>query len=437
MNTRQSWSFALARLAGAVAVAVTLGFVFGAIEWWLVGVLAAYLCLQLTALYRVHGWLRRRAYELPPDLGGVWGDLVALIGRIYRRKQYHKRRTFELLREFRRLIAAMPDGVALLSRDLELRWFNRKAARLLGLRRKLDYGVRVDNFLRHPDFVAYARRGGEGGAVVLRLQDGDDRHLSLRLIRADEQFVLMVRDVTHEARIEAMRKDFVANASHELRSPLTIVSGYLDQLVEDPSLDLAWREPVEEMRRQALRMRAIVDDLLELSRMEASGEAAPMNPVDVGAVLALARKDALAAGPSRRVELALETDAWLLGAEGELHSVISNLVSNAVKFTPPDGRIALRYWLDGQGGAHLSVADTGVGIARVHLPRLTERFYRVDQGRARQHGGSGLGLAIVKHALQRHGGSLTIDSVEGQGSTFTCHFPASRIVTGEVARASR
>jgi two-component system phosphate regulon sensor histidine kinase PhoR len=433
---KQSWSFALVRLAGAVAFALTLGLVFGSVEWWLVGVLAGYLCLQLTALYRLHRWLRRRAYELPPDLGGVWGDVVALSGRIYRRKQYHKRRTFELLREFRRLVAAMPDGVALLSRELELRWFNRKAARLLGLRRKIDYGVRIDNFLRHPDFVAYARRGGEGGPVVLRLPDGDDRHLALRLIRADDQFVLLVRDVTREARVEAMRKDFVANASHELRSPLTIISGYLDQLVEDPELCSTWREPVAEMLRQALRMRAVVDDLLELSRMEASGAAAPLSPVDFPAVLALARKDAMAAGPSRRVELALETDAWLLGAEGELHSVVSNLVSNAVKFTPPDGRIVLRYWLDAEGGAHLSVADTGLGIPRMHLPRLTERFYRVDPGRARQHGGSGLGLAIVKHALQRHGGQLSIESVEGEGSTFSCHFPATRVVTREAALAA-
>ena len=434
---KQPWSFAVVRLAGALGLATALGLVFGAIQWWLVGVLSGYLVVQLAALYRVHRWLRHRSYELPPDLGGVWGDVVALIGRIYRRKQYHKRRTFELLREFRRLVAAMPDGVALLSRDLELQWFNRKAARLLGLRRKIDYGVRIDNFLRHPEFVDYARRGGEGGAIVLRPPDRDDLHLSLRLIRADDQFVLLARDVTREARVEAMRKDFVANASHELRSPLTIVSGYLDQLVEDPALDSAWREPVEEMRRQALRMRAIVDDLLELSRMEASGEAAPMVPVDIGAVLALARKDALGAGVVRRVDLALETDAWLLGAENELHSIVSNLVSNAVKFTPPDGRVALRYWLDEQGGAHLGVADTGVGIAREHLPRLTERFYRVDQGRARQHGGSGLGLSIVKHALQRHGGHLTIESVEGQGSTFTCHFPAARVVKPDAHLVTR
>lgn len=434
---KQSWSFALVRLAGAIGLALVLGMIYGSVEWWLVGVLAAYLCVQLMMLYRVHRWLRRRAYELPPDLGGLWGDVVALISRIYRRKQYHKRRSFELLREFRRLVAGMPDGVVLLSRDLELRWFNRKAARLLGLRRKLDYGVRVDNFVRHPDFVAHASRGGEGGPIVLHMQDGEDRYLALRLIRADEQFVLLVRDVTREARVEAIRKDFVANASHELRSPLTIISGYLDQLVVDPSLDPVWQQPVAEMCRQALRMRAVVDDLLELSRMEASGAAAPRFPVDLAAMLALARKDALAAGSSRRVEVSIETDAWLLGAESELHSIVSNLVSNAVKFTPADGRIVLRYWPDGQGGTQLSVSDTGVGIQREHLPRLTERFYRVDPGRARQHGGSGLGLAIVKHALQRHGGSLTIDSVEGQGSTFTCHFPASRVVTGRVVHTGR
>jgi two-component system phosphate regulon sensor histidine kinase PhoR len=433
----ESWSFALARLTAAVAVAIVLGVFFGELHWWLVAVLAIYLLAQLTALFRLQRWLRRRAYEQPPDLTGVWGDIVALVGRIYRRKQFHKRRAYELLREFRRLVAAMPDGVLLLSRDLELQWFNRKAARMLGLRRKFDYGVRVENFVRNPEFVAYLRRGGDGGPIELRPQDGDDCHLSLQLIRADDQYVLLVRDVTREARVEAMRKDFVANASHELRSPLTIVNGYLDQLAEDPSLDPAWHAPVEEMRRQADRMRAIVDDLLELSRLEASGREAPQDAVDMGALLSMARKEAQSAGASRRVELSLETDAWLLGSEGDLHSVVTNLVSNAVKYTPADGSIQLRYWRDEQGAACVSVSDTGIGIAREHLPRLTERFYRVDQGRARKHGGSGLGLAIVKHALQRHGAQLVVDSVEGQGSTFCCNFPATRVVTREAALAMR
>jgi two-component system phosphate regulon sensor histidine kinase PhoR len=432
----ESWAFALARLAVVVAVAVGLGLLYGAVHWWLVAVLGLGLALQLSALFRLHRWLRRRAHEQAPDLGGVWGDVVALVGRIYRRKQFHKRRAFELIREFRRLVAAMPDAVLLLSPELELQWFNRKAAKLLGLRRKIDYGMRVDNFVRNPEFVAYMQRHGEGGAVTLRL-DGDDLHdlhLSFRLIKADDQFVLIVRDVTREARVEAMRKDFVANASHELRSPLTIINGYLDQLVDDPALDEAWRAPVGEMRRQVDRMRLIVDDLLELSRLEASGQEAARNAIDMAGLLSLARKDALAARPGGPVELILDSDCWLLGAETELQSVVTNLVSNAVKYSAPDGRITLRWWRDGEG-AHFSVTDTGIGIPSEHLPRLTERFYRVDQGRARKHGGSGLGLAIVKHSLQRHGAQLAVDSVEGQGSTFTCHFPETRVVTREQAVA--
>jgi two-component system phosphate regulon sensor histidine kinase PhoR len=237
-----------------------------------------------------------------------------------------------------------------------------------------------------------------------------------------------LRDVTSEARLESMRKDFVANASHELRSPLTVISGYLDALADEPGLDPTWQEPVQEMRRQSDRMRGIVQDLLELSRLEAHGGEAEATEVDVGGMLALIRKDALAR-PQRPavIELHLDSDALLQGSESELHSIFANLVSNAVKYTPADGRVDIRWWTDPKGG-HLEVRDTGIGIPAEHLPRLTERFYRVDAGRSRKLGGSGLGLAIVKHALQRHGGRMDVASVEGQGSTFTCHFPASRLV---------
>jgi two-component system phosphate regulon sensor histidine kinase PhoR len=206
-----------------------------------------------------------------------------------------------------------------------------------------------------------------------------------------------------------------------------VISGYLDALADDPVLDPAWQEPVREMRRQSDRMRSIVQDLLELSKLEAEGGQAELEPVDVCGMLALIRKDVLARpGHPQLVDLLLESDASLLGPEGGLHSIFANLVSNAVKYTPEDGRIDIRWWVDGQGG-HVSVRDTGVGIPAEHLPRLTERFYRVDAGRSRRLGGSGLGLAIVKHALQRHEGRLEIQSVEGQGSTFTCHFPPGRV----------
>jgi two-component system phosphate regulon sensor histidine kinase PhoR len=423
----QAWTFALVRLAGALAFAVAGGLIFGRIDLWLVAVLGGYLLLQLANLYRLHRWLRHRREEDPPDLGGVWGDVVALVGRIYRRKNYHKRRVSQLFREFRRLTAAMPEGVVLLSPEREILWFNRTAARLLGLRRKLDFGMRIENLIRQPEFTRYLTAGPQAAPVVVRYGTAEERFLACQVIPAGDQLLMLARDVTRETRLEAMRKDFVANASHELRSPLTVVNGYLDQLADDEAVDSVWHEPIREMRRQAERMRLIVEDLLELSKLEASGKEAPMDPVDIGGMLALIRKDVLARDQHpAQVTLRLDSKARLRGDEAEIHSIAANLVSNAVKYTPAEGSVDIRWWTDGQGG-HLAVQDTGIGIPAEHLPRLTERFYRVDRGRSRKTGGSGLGLAIVKHALQRHGGRLTIDSIEGQGSTFTCHFPSKRV----------
>lgn len=425
-----AWSFALARLALVLAFAIAGGLLFGHLEVWLVAVTGGALMLQLSRLFRVEQWLRRRRTEEPPDLSGVWGDVVALVMRIYRRKQFHKRRIVQLFREFRRMTSAMPDGVIVLNAEREIQWFNRNAARLLGLRRKIDFGQRVDNLLRHPDFVRYLESGEYAVPAVIRSPVEGDVWLALHVVPyGDGQKLLLSRDVTREMRLEAMRKDFVANASHELRSPLTVISGYLDTLVEDEALDPAWRAPMQEMRRQAERMRAVVDDLLELSRLEASAGDAPETVVDVSGMLALMRKEVLGGEHRpRELTLRLDSDAKLLGAEPELHSVFANLIGNAVKYTPAEGSVEIRWWADGRG-AHFSVRDTGVGIPAEHLPRITERFYRVDAGRSRATGGSGLGLAIVKHALQRHGATLEIDSEEGVGSTFTCHFPPRRVAT--------
>jgi two-component system phosphate regulon sensor histidine kinase PhoR len=299
---------------------------------------------------------------------------------------------------------------------------------MLGLHRKADFGMRIENLVRHPDFARYIESGPQSAPVVIRSTQGvEERFLAFQLIPAADQQLLLVRDITRETRLEAMRKDFVANASHELRSPLTVVTGYLDQLTDDPGVDPVWQAPIAEMRRQAERMRLIVEDLLELSRLEASDKEAPYEPVDIGGLLALLRKEALARDVRpREIHLQLDSDRRLLGSETELHSVAANLVSNACKFTPAEGSIQIRWSVDADGG-HLSVTDTGIGIPAEHIPRLTERFYRVDKGRSRKSGGSGLGLAIVKHALQRHGARLAIESVEGRGSTFTCHFPAKRV----------
>ena len=428
----QAWLFALVRLMAVIAVAVLLGLIFGKIGIWITAALGAVLAWQFVNLFRLQYWLRHRSQEEPPDIGGLWGDVIGLVNRIYRRKQFHKRRVAQLFREFRRFSAALPDGVVLLSENREILWFNRTAADLLGLDRKVDRGLPIANLVRNPEFSAYLERPAAGGGVVIRVQSGEI-WLALLLIPVGGQSLMLARDVTREARLEQMRKDFVANASHELRSPLTVISGYVDELAEDGSVSAVWREPIEDMRRQAQRMREIVDDLIELSRLESTGDEAPLIPVDVPALLERLVREARAASPDGpRFEVELDYTCALRGSESELHSIASNLISNAVKYTPADGKVTLR-WEGDEAGARLVIEDTGVGIAAEHLPRLTERFYRVDRARARSKGGSGLGLSIVKHGLQRHGGRLEITSEEGRGSAFIAHFPARRVLPRETA----
>jgi two-component system phosphate regulon sensor histidine kinase PhoR len=430
--TRPGWQFLLVHAALLLGAAV-FGLVVERPWTALAVVLALMLAWQMWRVLRFEHWLRHRTTERPPNASGVWGEIVTVTNRIYRRKVFHKRRVLVLLREFRRMTSAMPDGAILLGPNREILWFNRTAGQWLGLRRKVDYGIRIDNLVRHPEFVEYLDSKGASLLPRIQLPKVGERWLTFRLVTTNTtgQQLLIVRDVSAEARLESMRKDFVANASHELRSPLTVIAGYLDSLAEEPQLDEAWKAPVEEMRRQSERMRGIVQDLLELSRLEAAGGEAERTPVEIGGMLALMRKDALARPRHpATIELRLESDALLLGSEIELHSIFHNLISNALKFTPDSGRLDIRWWTDAAGG-HVCVADSGIGIPAEHLPRLTERFYRVDPGRSRNMGGSGLGLAIVKHALNRHDGRLEISSAEGRGSTFTCHFPASRVLARE------
>ncbi len=420
------------RLAAALLAALILGLITGRMALCFAIVLGVYAFFQNWNLSRLERWLRLRRVQPPPDISGPWGEVVAIVSRIYRRKQYHRSRVTELLREFRRLTSAMPEGAVLLGPEHEILWFNGRAGEWLGLRRKRDFGIRIANLVRHPDFVEYLQTGmPASGVVVHEPAASGGRWFSFHIVRSDTgvRQLLIVRDVSREQQLESMRKDFVANASHELRSPLTVISGYLDALADDAKLDATWSSPVLEMRRQAERMGTIINDLLELSKLESGDTPKDDQPVDIAGLLALLRKEVLQSEHRpEHVNLKLDSDALLLGSESELHSIFSNLVSNAVKYTPENGEIEMRWWTDEDGG-HLSVRDTGVGIAPEHIPRLTERFYRVDPGRARSMGGSGLGLAIVKHALQRHGGSLRIKSREGVGSTFTCDFPRARILS--------
>ncbi len=433
----QAWLFAAGRLLATVLIGVGVGWLFGNPWGGLACALALHLAWVLANLFRLEWWLRNRNYADPPDVGGVWGEIIAQIVRLHRRKRFHKQRFVQLMRQLQRSTAALPDGVVILNAQREIVWFNRMAARLLNLRRTADLGMRVENLLRAPEFVRYLAGQDYSNPVVVRTTTGEDGFLSLQVAPyGDGQLLLLVRDVSRQMRLEAVRRDFVANASHELRSPLTVISGYLETLAQDPVLDAELKGPVAEMRRQAERMTAIIRDLIELSRLEETDEVVGGEPVDVAALAALLRKDVLARPVHPKdVRVKVESQSRLLGDEPEIHSAFSNLVDNAAKYTGADGALEIRWSVDEDGG-HFAVTDTGIGIPPEHIPRLTERFYRVDAGRSRATGGSGLGLAIVKHVLQRHGATLEVQSTLGAGSTFTCHFPPERIAAAAVRPVS-
>ena len=424
----QAWWFAGVRLLGTVVLGLGVGWLFSSPWAGLACALIIHLAWQLANLFRLEWWLRHRSYADPPDVGGVWGEIIAQIVRLHRRKRFHKQRFVQLIRQLQRSTAALPNGVVILNGQREIIWFNRMAGRLLNLRRTADLGLRIENLLREPEFARYLAVQDYSNTVVIRPTTAEDCYLSLQVVPYGEgQQLLLVSDVSRQMRLEAVRRDFVANASHELRSPLTVISGYLETLSQDPALDRDLQGPVAEMRRQAERMTGIIRDLLALSRLEETDEIVGGESIDVAAIVSILRKDVLGR-PShpRDVKARIDSDAHLIGDEPEIHSALSNLVDNAAKYTPPEGSIEIRWWVDEEGG-HFSVTDTGMGIPAEHIPRLTERFYRVDAGRSRATGGSGLGLAIVKHVLQRHGAELEVQSTLGSGSTFICHFPPQRV----------
>src|SRR3984885_12314633 len=429
----QAWWFAAGRLLGTVVLGLGIGWMFSSPWAGLACALIIHLAWQLVNLFRLEWWLRHRSYADAPDAGGVWGEIIAQIVRLHRRKRFHKQRFVQLIRQLQRSTAALPNGVVILNGQREIIWFNRMAGRLLNLRRTADLGLRIENLLREPEFARYLAVQDYSNPVVIRPTTGEDCYLSLQGVPyGDGQQLLLVSDVSRQMRLEAVRRDFVANASHELRSPLTVISGYLETLSQDPALDRDLQGPVAEMRRQAERMTAIIRDLLELSRLEETDEVVGGESLDIPPLLSMLRKDVVERPiHPKEIRARIDTDAHLVGDEPEIHSAFSNLVDNAAKYTPPEGSIEMRWWVDDEG-AHFSVTDTGMGIPAEHIPRLTERFYRVDAGRSRSTGGSGLGLAIVKHVLQRHGAELEVQSTLGSGSRFTCHFPLGRVQLARV-----
>jgi two-component system phosphate regulon sensor histidine kinase PhoR len=431
------WASQLGFLAVWLGAAALLGLWFGGLAWWLAAALAVYTANTLHNVYLLDRVLDGERKRTPLfETKGLWPEIFARVDKIRAKARNRKKKYHRLLREVRESTGALSDGGIILNADNDILWFNPAATRLLGLDPATDIGNRLDNLLRYPDFVAYlAAPTGEGTSLPSPVEEGG--WLTVQVIPyVKEQRLAIVRDITHDITLERTRRDFVANASHELRSPLTVISGYLDTLADDHELPDSWKQPIGEMLRQAERMTRILRDLIELTRLEAAEIGAPHDFVDVVGMLKQIKRELESQGGGPAVELVLETDAALVGSESELHSIFFNLASNAVRFTPETGKVRI-VWRPEADDAVFAVADTGIGIPEEQIPRITERFYRVDPGRSRATGGTGLGLAIVKHALQRHEGVLDIESEVGVGSTFSCRFPASRLVLrGGAARAA-
>jgi two-component system phosphate regulon sensor histidine kinase PhoR len=397
---------------------------------------AAYHAKHLGELFR---WLRRPAPETLPAGSGVWEELLAGLHRHLKGRGEDQARLADALERFRAAGRALPDGVVILDRELRMEWCNPTAERHFGIDARRDLGQPVTHFVRHPDFVAYMEKGEYGEPVTLRLPRSDSV-LQLRLIEFGEaRKLLSSRDVTSEERLEAMRRDFVANVSHELKTPVTVLAGFVETL-GDPAIEMSGpqrKRYLGLMADQARRMQRLIEDLLTLSALEASAMPEEERPIAVGPLVEKLAEEAraLSGGRHKLVVRVEERDCRLMGSEKELHSAFSNLVSNAVRYTPEGGTVSLSWALEGGRGV-FGVQDTGIGLEPRHIPRLTERFYRVDQGRSRETGGTGLGLAIVKHVLTRHQARLEVQSELGKGSAFRAVFPAQRVAPQDPAKAA-
>lgn len=427
---RSAWPLEGLRLALCLIPAMVIGALTVGVWVGVSAGLAACLAWHLYQLYRLEHWFRRDRRRNPPEGRGVWGEVYDHYFRLQQRHLNRKRRLARVLREFRNSTEAMPDGTVVLDRGGHILWFNQAARDLIGLKGNHDIGQPLGNLLRAPDFIRQLDHGQhEVEPVEVESPVYPDRWLNLTLVPyGDGQRLLLIRDVTRLHRLERMRRDFVANASHELRSPLTVMQGYLEAMAEGEGLGDVWQRPIGEMQHQTRRMTAIVQDLLELSRLETQEPDAPRDEVDLRVLASRIRDEALALGQGPGdITLEFLSDSRVYGAERELYSAFSNLVFNAMRYTPESGSVRIVWDVSPAGVGRFAVHDTGQGIEPRHIPRLTQRFYRVDKGRARQDGGTGLGLAIVKHVLQRHGGRLEIESRPGVGSTFRGILPYDRV----------
>lgn len=424
----ESWRKLLFGLGLLLAAGAGIGWIYGRMELGLLIATLLGLGWQVRQLLTFERALRTGDFDAFRYGEGIWEQIFARFSFEHERGERRKASYRQLLKEIRKSTSAMPDGAVIIDTNHEIVACNKACKELAGLKRKKDRGQRIDNIIRDPALIELLNAEDQSHSIEIASPVKDGNWLNCRIVPyGADQKLLFLRDVTERMRLTRMRRDFVANASHELRSPLTVITGYLDAIADDPEISPDWATPVEQMRAQARRMTQIVSELLELSSLEGGGRATRDEVVDVVGLMASIKKSYHGLQDVAEIVVDADSAAQIKGDSTQIESVISNLVSNAVRHTPADGTVTIS-WRSGPDGADLICSDTGEGIDEEHIPRLTERFFRVDRGRSRDDGGIGLGLAIVKHVLNRHDAELFVSSDRGEGATFCCHFPLRRIV---------
>ncbi|VAW62108.1 Phosphate regulon sensor protein PhoR (SphS) [hydrothermal vent metagenome] len=408
-------------LAFALFLVLVLGSLMGETLGVLCAGLIAYTLWTLYNLNHLARWLSKPSKNTP-ETWGVWDDVYYQLYHLYRRQRKTRRKLTKMLNRFQQSTQALPYATIVLNKVDEIEWFNPAASQLFSLHQGQDVGQRIENLIRQPEFEHYISM--HDFETPLEFQHHQQQILLNITPYGSGKYLLSASDITQRVKLDEMRRDFISNASHELRTPITVMSGYIE-ILRDMDNEL-FNQPLDKIYQQTQRMEKIITELIELAKLETSSVADKSQAVNMYELLDEIRTEALAFDQAKhKIEFFIENDnkaIEIYGEYNELRMAFSNLMTNAIRYTPEDGSIEFFVYTDDMG-INVGVKDQGQGISYEHIPRLTERFYRVDEGRSSEKGGTGLGLAIVKQVLDRHGASLYIESTVGKGSVFRCYFP--------------
>lgn len=430
----QNWQKEIKRLLIVLLAVGVVGALIGQLAPALLLALVIYCAYNLFQLRRMYQWLAQGPSSnksAPPESIGLWGDIFDGIYRLQKQERKASAYLEGIINKAQESSAALEMAVIVIDKQNNLDWWNRASEGMLGLKYPQDRNLAVTNLIRNPSFAEYFGTENYDEPLKINAPGDNSKVLEFQIaLFGEHERLMIVRDVTQFHRLESMRKDFVGNVSHELGTPITVIKGYLETIIDNiDSLDEKWRKPMRQMHQQSNRMESIVRDLLLLSSLETRTLGKQQDEIALAALLAEIKNDTQSIFDTRSHEFIIDCpdEIVLKGARSELYSAISNLAVNAAKYTPDNGVVVIKTHRSGDA-IYIEVIDNGIGIEAEHIPRLTERFYRVDSSRSSDTGGTGLGLAIVKHILARHDGELEISSEIGQGSTFKCRLPIARLV---------